>query len=263
MTHSKLYISDICQVFNEHEDNEVQALKNVNLKFNCGDFILIIGHNGSGKSTLLNIIDGRLKPTSGNIFIDGENIIHLKPYQRSKKIYRLFQETLTGLIPHATIRENLAFAKKRNKSYSSFRPLLKKKDETLFKNTLEKFNTNLSANLDKKIFDLSPGERQAVVLALLLIQTDTEPQILLADEPTASLDPEMAQKTIQVFRELAAKGWLCIVVTHDTEFINNHKGRIVRLKNGEVEPPIFEVQKNWDELYKKHIDGTSSPLPWV
>ena len=214
-----LEIQNIHKIFNANEYNEVYALKDLNLAFSPGELVLIVGDNGSGKSTLMNIIDGRFPQTKGIVKINGQSIDHLQVYQRSKYIFRLFQETLRGVIPIATIRENLAFAEKRLKSYSFFNTLSIKPD--------------LADHLDKKVFTMSPGERQALILALLYIQTKNKPHILLADEPTASLDPDLAQKSFNIIKELSKKGWLCIVITHDTTLIEQHAhNRLIKLNQG-------------------------------
>lgn len=232
----KLQISDIHHIFNQGELNEVYALKNINLNFDPGEFVLLIGHNGSGKSTLMNIIDGRIKQTKGSIIIDNAAIDNLKVYQRAAYIYRMFQETLNGVIPLATIHENLALANKRNSKFRLTERLIKKSNIEYFKEIVAKYNVILSENLDKKVYTLSPGERQAVILSLLDLQSTAEPQILLADEPTASLDPEMAQKSIKTISNLAKKGWLCLVVTHDENLINsNTHSRVIKLNRGEIE----------------------------
>ena len=230
-----LQISNIHQVFNKDEKNEVHALKNINLDLEYGQLVLFIGHNGSGKSTLLNIIDGRIAQTKGNISINRKNIDTLKVYERAKYMYRIFQNTLNSVIQVATIRENMAFAYKRNKKFKLMSTLVNKKDEKYFKEIISKYNITLANSLSKKVFTLSPGERQAVILSLLEIQEELEPQILLADEPTAALDPKMAMKFLEVIKNLSKKGWLCIVVTHDEKLIKSSLvDLIINFNHGEI-----------------------------
>jgi putative tryptophan/tyrosine transport system ATP-binding protein len=231
-----LEIVNIHKIFNKGEHNEVYALKSINLDFTPGELVLIIGNNGSGKSTLLNLIDGRIPQTRGEIRVNGKSIDKLKVYQRSKFIFRLFQETLHGVIRVGTIRENLSFANKRQQSYSLTKALSSKEDEKYFKEVLNDVKPELVNHLDKKVFTLSPGERQALILALLKVQTNSKPQILLADEPTASLDPELAEKSFKIIRELSSNGWLCLVVTHDQNLIKGKEySRIIKLKDGGIE----------------------------
>lgn len=231
-----LEIVNIHKIFNEGEYNEVYALKNINLSFRPGELVLVIGNNGSGKSTLLNLIDGRIPQNKGEIHVNGANIDKLKVHQRSKYIFRLFQETLHGVIRLGTIRENLSFARKRQKSYSLIKALSIKEDEMYFKEVLDDIKPELVNHLDKRVFTLSPGERQALILALLKVQTNSKPQILLADEPTASLDPDLAEKSFKIIKELSSNGWLCLVVTHDQNLIMGKEySRIIKLKDGGVE----------------------------
>ncbi len=260
----KLQISNIHKIFNAGEPNEVYALKNISLNFKSGELVLLTGHNGSGKSTLLNIIDGRIKQTKGEIIIDGNNIDNLKVYQRAKYIYRIFQNTLNGVIQTASIRENMALASKRNTKFKLTSKLVKKSNNALFENIVKNYNRTLSENLDKKIFTLSPGERQAVILSLLEMQKDKEPQILLADEPTASLDPEMAKKSYDAIYNLSKKGWLCLVVTHDENLINGNKhNRIIKFNKGEIvenNKTQQNIYPTWNDLYKY---SNVYDLPWV
>jgi len=231
----KLILENISKVFNEGEFNEVTALSEIDMEFQAGEYVLIIGENGSGKSTLLNVIDGRVERTTGNVYIDGVNINGLKTYQRAKKFfYRLFQDSMHGILPLGTIKENMACAKNRHLPWKWCKPLVNPGEEKVFETVISEFRPELSDKLNKKVFTLSPGERQALVLSLLKLQTSLEPQILLADEPTASLDPHLAQKCIETIEVYANSGWLCLVVTHDTNVIQNHQGRIIQLNGGIV-----------------------------
>lgn len=233
-TMEKLSIQGLTKIFNKGEFNELVSLRNIELNFKLGEYVLLVGDNGSGKSTLLNAIDGRIRTTEGRINIDRTEVSNLETYQRAKYIYRLFQNSMHGVIPVATIRENMALARNRHSSWSWVKPLESLHEDKLFEEVISAYRPELKDKLDYKIFTLSPGERQAVILALMELQANVEPQILLADEPTASLDPVLASKCASKIRQYAEKGWLCLVVTHDNALINNHEGRIIRLKSGEV-----------------------------
>lgn len=232
----ELQISNIHHVFNIGQPNQVHALKDVSLCLNSGELVLFIGCNGSGKTTLLNVIDGRIKQTRGHVVVNDKNIDSLKVYQRARYMYRIFQNTLNSVVQMASIRENMALASIRGKKFKITSKLVKKSDEELFHQIIRKYNKLLSENLDKKIFTLSPGERQAVILSLLDLQREGAPKILLADEPTASLDPGMATKSIDAIKALSESGWLCIVVTHDEKFINSgFSDKIIKFNNGTIE----------------------------
>lgn len=230
-----LNINNLHKTFNKSLENEKVALEDISCIFKSGTYALLVGHNGSGKSTLLNIIDGRVEQDKGVVTINGIDVSQLKVYERSKYIYRIFQNTLNGLVQMASIRENLALSLRRNKKFRLGENLLQNKDLKMFKDCMSRYNTLLTENLDKKVFELSPGERQAVILTLLDLQKDESPKILLADEPTSALDPQMAKKTIELIKKLASKGWICLVVTHDSNIIkNSFPDNVINFNKGKI-----------------------------
>ncbi|EMS77173.1 ATP-binding cassette domain-containing protein [Desulfotignum phosphitoxidans] len=240
----KLYLYSVTKIFNKGDFNEVCALKRVDLKFCAGENVIISGHNGSGKSTLLNLIDGRIAPTNGKIFVDGRDITDLSIHKRAKFVYRLFQDSTHGVIPLGTIRENMDIALGRNSARSWFKPALCRGNDDFFSEVMGAYRPELADKLDKKVFTLSPGERQALILALLKLQTNSSSQILLADEPTASLDPTLSEKCIAIISEYASRGWLCLTITHDSKIIKEHGGRLIDFKNGSVFSDTDRKEKN-------------------
>lgn len=209
-------------------------MRDVSLAFPSGTNALIVGHNGSGKSTLLFLIDGRLDATSGTILLDGTPTGHQPPHCRAPWLFRLFQDSEHGIVPQGTIAENMALAETRHHERSPWRPLVQAANLKLYSETLAAYRPELRDQLSKKAYTLSPGERQGLVLALLRLQTRGAPGVLLADEPTASLDPTMARKCTETITDYANSGWICLSVTHDQDWIARHKGRFIEMENGKI-----------------------------
>lgn len=198
-----------------------QALKNINLKFTSGELVAILGESGSGKSTLLNVISGLDKFNSGELTINGIS----SQYFDAKKwaIYRnhyigfVFQEY--NLIDHLTVVENVEL------------PLLLQGEKASVARTkaLEKCQLlGLSKHLKKLPKKLSGGQQQRTAIARALV---TEPKVILADEPTGSLDSENAVVILDILKVLS-KDHIVIVVTHDEEYAHKYADRIITLEDG-------------------------------
>ena len=201
----------------------VHALRGVDLTVNTGDFMAIVGASGSGKTTLLNIIGCVDHATSGSVSIGGEEITEMKDKKltdlRLYKIGFIFQTF--NLIPVLNIRENVEF------------PLLLMKK--LKKSEINKRTEKLIEEVGIKEFikhrpsELSGGQRQRVAVARALV---TNPEIVLADEPTANLDSETGGNIIELMKELNNKENTTFVFsTHDPDIIK-HASRVVRIKDG-------------------------------
>ena len=230
-----LELKNISKIFYQGSTDEVTALLDINLTFYAGEYTLIIGHNGSGKSTLLNVIDGTFKESCGDIIVDGIDIKEWSKYKRRTKIFTLYQDSNFGIVPIATIREYLSLAVLSEKNNPSlFRPLASKSRDKLILNALGEMNNKLVKYYNRKVYSLSPGERQALILTSLALWANKGYKILLADEPTGSLDPNLADKCKSMLESFANDGWTVIVVTHDQSMIGQHKGRIIEIAEGKV-----------------------------
>ena len=190
--------------------NEIQALKGIDLAVNQGEFVSIIGPSGSGKSTFLTIAGGLQSPTSGNISINGLDFTPLSEKKRSKlrlkEIGFILQSS--NLIPYLTIEEQFLLIDKINHE-----KLTSKKGIELLK------SLDILDLKDKHPSDLSGGERQRAAIARALFN---EPNLILADEPTASLDTEHAYQVVDLLRQEAhLKNKATIMVTHDQRMIKN------------------------------------------
>ena len=190
--------------------NEIQALKGIDLAVNQGEFVSIIGPSGSGKSTFLTIAGGLQSPTSGNISINGLDFTPLSEKKRSKLRFKEIGFILqsSNLIPYLTIEEQFLLIDKINHE-----KLTSKKGIELLK------SLDILDLKDKHPSDLSGGERQRAAIARALFN---EPNLILADEPTASLDTEHAYQVVDLLRQEAhLKNKATIMVTHEQRMIKN------------------------------------------
>ena len=183
-----------------------------NLEIPDKSFVIISGESGRGKTTLLNMIGGLERPDSGEISIDG---IELASLNNKTNFYKetvgfLFQNF--ALLENKTVRQNLSMIKKDTRTDCTIETAIKK--------------VGLENELDKKIYKLSGGEQQRVALARLMVKKCS---LILADEPTGSLDEKNSEIVIQTLRELNEKGKTVIIVTHSKNLVNS-EDFVVRLE---------------------------------
>jgi len=188
---------------------KVDALKETNFKAERGELIAIIGPSGSGKSTFLTIVGGLLSPTEGDVVINDQNLSKLNEKQRSKiRLKEIgFILQASNLIPFLTVANQLKL-------------LDQVKKDNMSKSELEALYEDLGIGelREKYPSDLSGGERQRAAIAKALY---SNPSIILADEPTASLDSDRAYEVMELLkRETKNKNTTTIVVTHDTRLIS-------------------------------------------
>jgi len=181
------------------------VLDGVDLKIEQGENVVVLGPSGSGKSSLIYLFSGLKKPTAGQIFYDGTDIEQFNDKQfsdlRRKKFGYIFQ--MHFLVPYLRVMENvLVGAPKMDKTH--------KEKAKLLLNEL-----GIGEYADKKIFELSGGERQRVAIARALI---SEPEIIFADEPTASLDHDTAVETLKLLKKYKESTTL-MIATHDTTIL--------------------------------------------
>lgn len=208
--------------------DKTQVLKNVSLSLKKGEVISIIGPSGSGKSTLLRCISGLEHMDSGLIEFNGITIEEAKKKTNNieainaqKKIGMVFQNF--NLFPHKTVLENIIEA-----------PLivnnLDKKDAI---NIAEKLllKVDLLDKINSYPCSLSGGQKQRIAIARALAMN---PELILFDEPTSSLDPELVNEVLKVIRDLALEKISLIVVTHEMQFAKELSDRIIFMENGEI-----------------------------
>lgn len=212
-----------------------KALTDINVTFDKGELVSIIGESGSGKSTLMNLIGGLDSDFTGDILIAGQNISGLKDKEldkyRKNKIGFVFQSF--NLIPHLSILDNVTIALTLSGVKESER--IRKATEILKK-------VGLEAQIKKKPNQLSGGQKQRVAIARALIN---DPDIILADEPTGALDSVTTLQILDLLKQIADDGKLVIMVTH-SEKVASISSRIIEISDGR----IIRDEKN--ENYKKN-----------
>ncbi|WP_455511411.1 ABC transporter ATP-binding protein [Butyricimonas paravirosa] len=212
------------------QTSEVHAVHDVNISIEKGEFTAIVGPSGSGKTTLLNLIGGLDFPTSGNLFVDGQDISQLKPKQmidfRLHNIGFVFQSF--NLIPVLSAKENVAFV-------MELQGRKKKEREERAQELLEAVGLGNRAN--SRPSKLSGGQQQRVAVARALA---SKPKFILADEPTANLDSKSAEKLLDMMEKLNEKENITFVFsTHDPRIMTKAK-RIITLEDGRI---ISDVMK--------------------
>ncbi|PLY02586.1 MAG: cell division ATP-binding protein FtsE [Desulfuromonas sp.] len=213
------------QLFNlsKSYSKDGNALEDLNLKIPKGDFVYITGPSGAGKSTLMKLLYATEKPTRGQILINGQNVTRMGPskipYLR-RQLGVVFQDF--KLIASRTIFENVAFP-------------LEVRGRKRYEIGKKVYHALKSVGLEHKLLkyplELSGGEQQRVAIARALVM---EPLVLLADEPTGNLDPEVTLEIMDLFKSANARGTTVLLATHDREMIQRFPRRQISLDDGRL-----------------------------
>jgi len=199
------------------------ALNGVSIRIRKGEFVFVVGDSGSGKSTLIKLLLRELTPTSGSVWVNGEDVVRLK-HRKIPKFRRnlgiVFQDF--RLLKDRNVYENVAFAQR----------IVQVPTREIRKNVPAILSTvGLAGKYKAKPKQLSGGEQQRVALARALIN---KPSILLADEPTGNLDPKNSWEIMKLLEEINRNGTTVLVVTHNREIVNAMKKRVVTMKKGVI-----------------------------
>lgn len=226
-----LEIKGYRKTFNSGTANEVRALDGLDLSVAEASFVVVIGTNGSGKSTLQNAIAGGFLPDEGTVMLAGRDMTRWPEHRRASLIGRVFQNPFSGTAPGMTIAENFALAARRGR-FKGLGPALSRRFKEEFRERVSTLRMGLEDRLDTEIGGLSGGQRQALTL---LMATWTKPELLLLDEHTAALDPQSAERIIELTSTLVAEGRLTtIMVTHSMSQAANLGDRLVMMHRGRV-----------------------------
>jgi putative ABC transport system ATP-binding protein len=217
------HLIEVRQVGKDYQSGEstVQAIKEMSLYIDDGEFVSIMGQSGSGKSTLLSILGGLNHPTRGRMLLDSLDIYELSSEQRadlrSEYIGVIFQSF--QLIPYLTVLENV-------KLPMAITGRKAKEQDKMARDVLAR--VGLATKADRLPDQLSGGEQERVAIARAIVN---KPPILLADEPTGNLDSTTADEIMNLLKELNAEGQTIIMVTHNPEACK-HTARTIQVKDG-------------------------------
>ncbi len=204
-------------------ENGTEALKDVSLKIDDGEFVFIVGASGAGKSTLMKLILGEERPTSGTVVVNGYDlgsIKHRKLPQYRRSLGVVFQDF--RLIPGMTVYENVAFALRV--IGVSNRDIRRRVPYILGL-------VGLSGKAKDYPEHLSGGEQQRVALGRALVNN---PALLIADEPTGNIDPELSYEIVDLLSEINRCGTTIVMVTHEHELVSQFNKRVITIDHGNL-----------------------------
>ena len=243
-----LELKDIRKTYITAGNENVEALKGINLKFRESEFVSILGQSGCGKTTLLNIIGGLDKYTSGDLIINGKSTKMFKDRDwdayRNYKVGFIFQSY--NLIGHQTILSNVELA-------LTIGGISKKERKERAIKALEE--VGLKDHINKKPNQLSGGQMQRVAIARALVNN---PDIILADEPTGALDTKTSVQVMEILKKISINK-LIVMVTHNPELAEKYSSRIIKILDGvitEDSNPISDSER-LEEVPHEEIGKTS------
>ena len=239
-----LQVSDLKKIYTTRfGGQQVQALTSVNFAVEPGEYVAIMGESGSGKTTLLNILAALDKPTSGQVLLDGKNIVAIKEKDiaafRRDHLGFVFQDF--NLLDTSSIQDNILLPLVlAGKTYKEMEKRLLPLARRL----------GIDALLKKYPYEVSGGQKQRVAVARALI---TGPRIVLADEPTGALDSKATDSLLNLFDQINGEGQTILMVTHSTKAAS-HAKRVMFIRDGEVFHQIHKGVSSTEEMYQKISD---------
>jgi putative ABC transport system ATP-binding protein len=242
-----IYLKNINVVFHPHTPLERKVLNNLTLKISQRECITVIGSNGAGKSTLLRVITGDIFPSSGNIFINDQNVTKVPPEKRALFVSQVFQDPRLGVCTDLSIEENMALAAKRGK-IRTLKMALNCFHRSQFREVLASLKLGLEDRIKTPLGLLSGGQRQAIALLMAIL---SPLEILVLDEHTAALDPKTSLSIIHLTQELITKKNLTVLMVthsmHQALLMGNrtlmlHEGKIVLDLEGEERKKLNETE---------------------
>lgn len=214
-----IHMKDVTKIY----PSKVVALEHANIDINKGEFVFIVGQSGAGKSTFIKLLLREEVPTSGELIVNGRDVVHMKPnevpYLR-RELGVIFQDY--RLLEDKTVFENVAFAMQ---VIEAPRKLIQRSVNTVLDIVGLKEKYKYFPN------ELSGGEQQRVAIARAIVN---DPAIVIADEPTGNLDPETGWDIMDIFQRINAVGTTIIMATHDKAIVDAMKRRVIAIENGKV-----------------------------
>ena len=220
------------------EDTEVLALQGLDIRIDEGELMAIIGNSGSGKSTFLNMIGGLDRPSAGKLIVDGKNLFkmnerELVEYKRSTVGF-VWQNIARNLLPYMTAWQNIEM------------PMLFESEGRRKERALELLDlVGLSAKKNSRLSQMSGGEQQRVAIAIALANN---PKVLLADEPTGSVDVKTGEYILDLFKKLNQElGLTIVIVTHDRA-LSKKVNRVAAIRDGKISSEMYLKKEMLDRL---------------
>lgn len=209
---------------NVHYSSGVDALQDINLRINDGEFVFIVGGSGAGKSTLVKLLMREITPTTGRVFVNGKNLAKLKGNQIAKfrrSIGMVFQDF--RLIQELNVYENVAFVLRIADQSTRF---IKQRVPYVLN------LVDLAHKARNKPKELSGGEQQRVAIARALAN---DPGLIIADEPTGNIDPRLSYEIVELLKDInRSAGTTIIMVTHEHDLVKHFGGRIINIDSGSI-----------------------------
>ena len=209
---------------NVHYSSGVDALQDVNLRINDGEFVFIVGGSGAGKSTLVKLMTREITPTSGRVFVNGYNLAKVKGNKIAKfrrSIGMVFQDF--RLIQELYVYENVAFVLRIADQSTRF---IKQRVPYVLN------LVDLAHKARSKPKELSGGEQQRVAIARALAN---DPGLIIADEPTGNIDPRLSYEIVELLKDInRSAGTTIIMVTHEHDLVKHFGGRIINIQDGSI-----------------------------
>ncbi|MDE5753035.1 MAG: cell division ATP-binding protein FtsE [Oscillospiraceae bacterium] len=218
----------------------VDALEHVNLKINDGDFAFVVGASGAGKSTLIKLLLKEIDATSGTVTVNGYQLNHMKKRkvpELRRTIGVVFQDF--RLISSMTVYENIAFVLR---VIDAPRKYIRKRVPYVIS------LVGLQAKANSYPTELSGGEKQRVAIARALVN---DPSLIIADEPTGNIDPELSYEIVELLRSINRQGTTILMVTHEHELVRRFGGRIINITEGQI---VFdEIMEGSDDEFLEDL----------
>ena len=209
---------------NVHYSSGVDALQDINLRINDGEFVFIVGGSGAGKSTLVKLMTREITPTSGRVFVNGYNLAKVKGNKIAKfrrSIGMVFQDF--RLIQELNVYENVAFVLRIADQSTRF---IKQRVPYVLN------LVDLAHKARSKPKELSGGEQQRVAIARALAN---DPGLIIADEPTGNIDPRLSYEIVELLKDInRSAGTTIIMVTHEHDLVKHFGGRIINIQDGSI-----------------------------
>jgi putative ABC transport system ATP-binding protein len=223
-------LQDINCTFHAGTPNAKRVIRDLNLTVKAGEFVTIIGSNGAGKTTLFNLISGNLSPTSGRVFINGEDVTDEPEYKRARTMGRIFQDPLAGTASTMTLEDNMMITCKKGFKWPVIS--LNRKMRAHFKSQLVKLEMGLESRMKENVSTLSGGQRQALTLLMMVL---SDPELVLLDEHTAALDPHNAAIVMDLTTRFISEHRLTtLMITHNMAHAIAFGSRLLMMDAGEI-----------------------------